>query len=69
MMTKALDVLSMQVSDDAKLVLESYPDSYFDVIVLDLCDPLDYGPCYTLYAQEFYDMCFRKLTPAGMLCA
>jgi spermidine synthase len=54
------------VTEDAKLTLESYPDSYYDVIVLDLCDPLDYGPCYTLYAQEFYDTFYNKLTPDGI---
>lgn len=55
------------VTADAKATLEEYPDGYFDVIVLDLCDPLDYGPCYTLYATEFYDLCHRKLSPEGVL--
>lgn len=55
-----------QVTEDAKATLEGYADGYFDVIILDLCDPLDYGPCYTLYSREFYDTCAQKLSPNGM---
>lgn len=61
-----------QVTEDAKATLEGYADGYFDVIILDLCDPLDYGPCYTLYSREFYDTCAQKLSPNGMftdMCA
>ena len=50
---------------DAKATLEGYPDGHFDVIVLDLCDPLDYGPCYTLYSAEFYETCHKKLSEEG----
>ena len=53
------------VVDDAKKILETYPDGYFDAIILDLSDPLDYGPCYTLYSTEFYTLCMAKLTPSG----
>eukprot|EP01134_Creolimax_fragrantissima_P002256 CFRG2256T1 len=55
------------VVDDAKAVLEGYADGHFDVIILDLSDPLEYGPCYTLYSKEFYDMCYKKLSPGGVL--
>lgn len=54
------------VNEDARKVLCSYPSGYFDVIILDLCDPLDYGPCYTLYSKEFYDECYDRLGADGV---
>eukprot|EP00462_Mataza_sp_D1_P018005 CAMPEP_0175136084 /NCGR_PEP_ID=MMETSP0087-20121206/9080_1 /TAXON_ID=136419 /ORGANISM="Unknown Unknown, Strain D1" /LENGTH=340 /DNA_ID=CAMNT_0016418803 /DNA_START=30 /DNA_END=1052 /DNA_ORIENTATION=- len=54
------------VNDDARKVLLSYPDGFFDVVILDLCDPLDFGPCYTLYSSEFYDDCFAKTADDGV---
>ena len=53
------------VIDDAKAVLEQSPTG-FDVIIMDLDDPLDGGPCYQLYTVEFYEMCKRKLNPGGV---
>lgn len=38
------------INDDAKAQLEQYPGK-FDVIIGDLADPLDGGPCYQLYTQ------------------
>jgi thermospermine synthase len=54
------------IIDDAKKILESYPDGYFDAVILDLSDPLDYGPCYTLYSTEFYNLCIQKLSANGV---
>jgi len=53
------------VIDDAKAVLEQSPTG-FDVIIMDLDDPLEDGPCYQLYTVEFYNMCKRKLNPGGV---
>mmetsp|Transcript_4601 Transcript_4601/g.12232 ORF Transcript_4601/g.12232 Transcript_4601/m.12232 type:complete len:319 (+) Transcript_4601:69-1025(+) len=53
------------VIDDAKAVLENSPTG-FDVIIMDLDDPLEGGPCYQLYTVEFYNMCKRKLNPGGV---
>jgi len=53
------------IIDDAKAVLESSPTK-FDVIIMDLDDPLEGGPCYQLYTVEFYKMCLRKLNPGGV---
>ena len=53
------------VIDDAKAVLEQSPTG-FDVIIMDLDDPLEGGPCYQLYTVEFYKMCLRKLNPGGI---
>ncbi len=41
----------------------------FDVIISDLCSPLQGGPAYKLYTEEFYQALRSKLTPGGVLCA
>ncbi len=38
------------INDDARAQLEQWPDK-FDIIIGDLADPLDGGPCYQLYTQ------------------
>jgi predicted membrane-bound spermidine synthase len=38
------------INDDARAQLEQYPGK-FDVIIGDLADPLEDGPCYQLYTQ------------------
>ena len=53
------------VIDDAKAVLENSPTG-FDVIIMDLDDPLEGGPCYQLYTTEFYAMIKAKLNPGGI---
>lgn len=51
------------INDDARTQLENYPGK-FDVIIGDLADPLDGGPCYQLYTQEFYkNVVLPKLNP------
>jgi thermospermine synthase len=46
--------------------LEQWPGT-FDVIIGDLADPLDGGPCYQLYTQEFYQtVVIPKLNPGGI---
>ena len=37
---------------DAKAGLEDCPDGSIDVIICDLSDPLDGGPCYQLYTTS-----------------
>nr|ADI46921.1 SPS1m [Volvox carteri f. nagariensis] len=55
------------INDDARLQLEAAADASFDVIISDLADPLDGGPCYQLYTQEFYStVVLRKLAPGGI---
>mmetsp|Transcript_10094 Transcript_10094/g.26164 ORF Transcript_10094/g.26164 Transcript_10094/m.26164 type:complete len:324 (-) Transcript_10094:191-1162(-) len=55
------------VIDDAKAQLENAPDGSYDVIIMDLDDPLEGGPCYQLYTTEFYTMAKSKLAPGGIL--
>ncbi|KAL1515810.1 hypothetical protein AB1Y20_002426 [Prymnesium parvum] len=52
------------VIDDAKAVLEK--GGTYDVIIMDLDDPLEGGPCYQLYTTEFYQMIKSKLNPGGV---
>ncbi|KAG1681637.1 hypothetical protein FOA52_014146 [Chlamydomonas sp. UWO 241] len=54
------------INDDARTQLEQWPGT-FDVIIGDLADPLDGGPCYQLYTQEFYQtVVIPKLNPGGI---
>ena len=39
----------------------------FDVIIVDVTDPLAGGPSYLLYTKEFYDLASNKLTEEGVL--
>jgi spermidine synthase len=51
---------------DARACLESSSDGY-DVIILDLVDPLEGGTSYLLYTREFYEIARSKLNPGGVL--
>jgi thermospermine synthase len=42
-------------------------ETKFDIIIMDLDDPLEGGPCYQLYTKEFYTECMNKLNPGGVL--
>jgi len=42
-------------------------DEKFDVIVMDIADPIEAGPGYVLYTQEFYAFAKEKLNPGGVL--
>eukprot|EP01061_Rhynchopus_euleeides_P008073 TRINITY_DN17120_c0_g1_i1.p1 TRINITY_DN17120_c0_g1~~TRINITY_DN17120_c0_g1_i1.p1 ORF type:complete len:338 (+),score=174.58 TRINITY_DN17120_c0_g1_i1:55-1014(+) len=54
------------IIDDCKAQLVNSTIKY-DVIIMDLDDPLEGGPCYWLYCKEFYEMCKSKLNPGGIL--
>ncbi|MEE8547397.1 MAG: polyamine aminopropyltransferase [bacterium] len=51
---------------DARTVLEKEERTY-DVIICDLSEPVDDGPSYMLFTQEFYRLCQRRLNPGGVL--
>mmetsp|Transcript_15456 Transcript_15456/g.33523 ORF Transcript_15456/g.33523 Transcript_15456/m.33523 type:complete len:313 (+) Transcript_15456:180-1118(+) len=54
------------INDDAQMQLKNW-EGTFDIIIGDLADPLDGGPCYQLYTQEFYrDVLMPKLNPGGI---
>lgn len=39
----------------------------FDVIIIDLTEPVEEGPAYLLYTQEFYKIVASKLTENGLI--
>ena len=51
---------------DARAFLEEVPDRY-DVIILDLPEPVDEGPSYLLFTREFYLLCRDRLHPGGVV--
>ena len=42
-------------------------DTPFDVIIIDLADPVEGGPSALLYTREFYELALERLTPQGVL--
>ena len=52
--------------EDARQYLDSCRES-FDVMVLDLVDPIEDGTSYLLYTQEFYSLARSRLKPGGVL--
>ncbi len=53
---------------DAREYLAQSRDK-FDVIIIDLPDPIEEGPAYLLFTKEFYQLARDKLSPDGVLCA
>lgn len=51
---------------DARDYLE-HTNEIFDVIILDLVDPLEAGVAYKLYTQEFYGIVKSKLESSGVM--
>ena len=39
----------------------------FDVMIMDLVDPLEAGTAYLLYTQEYYEIARSRLNPGGIL--
>ncbi len=51
---------------DARDYLEKSRDKY-DVIIIDLPDPIEKGPAYLLFTQEFYRIVLDRLTENGII--
>jgi spermidine synthase len=54
------------VVGDGKKFLEETQDTY-DVIILDLTDPIGGTPGVQLYTKEFYELIYSKLTDQGVM--
>jgi len=54
------------IHEDARQYLASC-DEKFDVMVMDLVDPMEGGPSYLLYTEEFYKIAASNISPGGML--
>lgn len=52
--------------EDAKAYIDSY-EGKFDVIIMDIADPIEAGPGIALYTLEFYKTAITKLNPGGVL--
>ncbi len=55
------------VCTDARKYLEDTNDRY-DVVLIDLVEPIEAGPAYLLYTQEFYRIVASKLNPGAIVC-
>ena len=54
------------VHADARAYLANSASQY-DVMIMDLVDPLEGGPAYLLYTREYYDIARARLKPGGIL--
>ena len=54
--------------EDALAYLEQRGEP-FDVVVIDVPDPLEGGPAYLLYTVEFYELVRSRLGPGGLMVA
>ena len=54
------------IFEDARKYLEE-SDEYWDIIFMDLPEPLEDSPCYMLFTKEFYSMAKTKLYSNGMI--
>jgi spermidine synthase len=54
------------IHDDARKVLAQSQETY-DVIIIDLPEPLEGGPAYLLYTREFYQIVSDHLSPEGAI--
>ena len=52
---------------DARNYLAKCEDE-FDIIVIDLPEPMEEGPAYLLYTQEFYQLARDRLSTDGVIC-
>jgi spermidine synthase len=51
---------------DARDYLEKTKDN-FDIIIIDLPDPIEKGPAYLLFTREFYQIVLARLTRNGLI--
>lgn len=51
---------------DARKYLEETNEK-FDLIIIDISEPVEEGPAYLLYTREFYQMVDKRLTKNGLI--
>jgi len=49
--------------EDAKKFVEEYKGPKFDVVIMDVADPIEAGPGIALYFQEYYKNLLEKVNP------
>jgi spermidine synthase len=52
---------------DARGWLAGQPDASFEVVIIDLPEPVEAGPAVTLFTREMYELVQGKLAPGGMV--
>ncbi|OGO60349.1 MAG: hypothetical protein A2Z36_02560 [Chloroflexi bacterium RBG_19FT_COMBO_48_23] len=52
---------------DARRYLQETKDK-FDVVIIDLVEPLEEGPACLLYTQEFYQLVKERMNVGGIVC-
>jgi spermidine synthase len=52
--------------EDGRKFLENFKDT-FDVIIIDIPEPVEAGPAYLLYTVEFYKTVMEKLSDGGII--
>jgi spermidine synthase len=57
------DRVRIEIGDAYDVIAESRG---WDVIIADLTDPIESGPAYKLFTQEFFANCHRALAPGGV---
>ncbi len=53
-------------ADGRKFLQDAKPGSY-DVVIVDISEPVPGGPSYMLFTREFYRLVASRLTPAGVV--
>ncbi len=51
---------------DARKYLEETQETY-DIIIIDISEPVEEGPAYLLYTKEFYQIVQKRLTKDGII--
>ncbi len=51
---------------DARRYLEETSETY-DIIIIDISEPVEEGPAYLLYTKEFYSLVTERLSPDGII--
>ncbi len=54
------------VADGRKFLADAKSGSY-DVIIVDISEPVPGGPAYLLFTREFYEIVAERLSPAGVI--
>lgn len=60
------DKRTVLLYEDGRKFLENSKEK-FDVIIIDIPEPVEEGPAYMLYTEEFYKMVATKLNENGMV--
>lgn len=59
--------LKLVIGDGRRFLEEGGVEEVYDVIIIDVTDPLSEGPSYLLYTKEFYEVVKKALKPDGVM--